>query len=63
MLALHESYLSRFRIIKKLYQKYSFSTLLSEIEKDISNIADFKVTVPLVGGFSTGKSSLINGID
>ncbi len=59
---LHKSYLDKFTTLKALYQKYDFSTALSEIDNDIRNISDFKVTVPLVGGFSTGKSTLVNSL-
>lgn len=42
----------------ELINKYDLDkTLIQQIFKEI---AEFKVTVPLVGGFSTGKSSLIN---
>lgn len=30
------------------------------MDKDIEDISNFKVTVPIVGGFSTGKSTLVN---
>ena len=59
---LHKIYLDKFRTVREIYQKYDFPTILIEIDKDITNISDFKVTVPLVGGFSTGKSSLINSL-
>ncbi|HCR73049.1 MAG TPA: hypothetical protein DIW26_01165 [Ruminococcus sp.] len=59
---LHNIYLEKFKTIKEIYQKYDFSTALKNIESDITDIMNFKVTVPLVGGFSTGKSSLINSI-
>lgn len=57
---LHKSYLDKFKTLKELYQKYDFSTAISELDKEITDISDFKVTVPLVGGFSTGKSTLLN---
>lgn len=59
---LHKNYLDKFTTVREIYQKYDFPIILKEIDKDISNISDFKVTVPLVGAFSTGKSSLINSL-
>ena len=59
---LHNIYLEKFKTIKEIYQKYDFSTALKNIESDITDIMNFKVTVPLVGGFSTGKSSLSTDI-
>ncbi|MCM1230858.1 MAG: dynamin family protein [Ruminococcus flavefaciens] len=57
---LHKKYLEKLGELKKIYKKYDFSTVSEELDKDMADISDFKVTVPLVGGFSTGKSSLIN---
>lgn len=57
---LHQSYLEKFNKLKELYRKYAFSAVLEELDKDIADISDFRVTVPLVGVFSTGKTSLIN---
>ena len=57
---LHQQYFDKMNEMKALYQKYGFSTVLEELNRDIDDIKDFKVTVPLVGGFSTGKSSLLN---
>ena len=57
---LHQQYLEKFNQLHELYQKYSFSAMLEELNKDIAEISDFKVTVPLVGAFSTGKSTLLN---
>lgn len=57
---LHKMYSEKFRKMKEIYQRYGFSTVLDELDKDIADISDFKVTVPLVGTFSTGKTSLIN---
>ena len=56
----HKRYSKKFSKLKEIYQKYNFSTVLKELDKDIVAISDFKVTVPLVGTFSTGKTSLIN---
>lgn len=47
-----------FETVLNIAKKYSIDT--AKIENAMSEIPDFRVTVPLVGGFSTGKSSLIN---
>lgn len=47
-----------FETVLNIAKRYSINT--AKIEKALSEIPDFRVTVPLVGGFSTGKSSLIN---
>ncbi|KGR80079.1 dynamin family protein [Ureibacillus manganicus] len=44
--------------IEKLFGKYNLST--QDVQKDIQHMNDFKVTTPIIGGFSTGKSSMIN---
>ena len=62
MNSLHSAYHDKLSKLKELYEKYGFEAALNDIKKDISEIQDFKVTVPLVGGFSTGKSSLINAL-
>lgn len=62
MNSLYTVYHEKFIRLKELYEKYGFETSLNDIKKDIGDIQDFKVTVPLVGGFSTGKSSLINAL-
>lgn len=41
-------------------EKYSLET--ESIKKAVSEIPDFRVTAPVVGGFSTGKSTLINAV-
>lgn len=60
MKKLHKIFLDKFRKIKDIYQKYNFDSVSSKIEKDIADISDFKVTVPIVGTFSTGKTTLVN---
>lgn len=57
---LHKKYLEKLGKLKEIYKRYDFSAVLDELDKDIADISDFKVTIPLVGAFSTGKSSLIN---
>ena len=58
MKELYERYIDKFSKAGELQKKYSLST--EKAETAINDIKAFKVTVPLIGGFSTGKSSLIN---
>lgn len=55
---LYEKYINNFNILKKVANHYEIDD--SNINKFIDEIQNFKVTVPLIGGFSTGKSTLIN---
>lgn len=41
-------------------QKYSLKT--EDVEKQLNSMGDFRVTTPIIGGFSTGKSSMINAV-
>ena len=41
-------------------EKYSLNT--EDITKALNELPDFRVTAPVIGGFSTGKSSLINAV-
>lgn len=43
-----------------LAQKYSLS--IETIQKEQKEMKNFRVTTPIIGGFSTGKSSLINAL-
>lgn len=58
MKELYTTYTQKFQTAKALVEKYGLPT--EHMDKAISDISDFKVTVPFIGGFSTGKSSLIN---
>ena len=58
MKELYTNYLNKFTTAKTIAEKYKLST--EKADKALTEIPNFKVTVPLVGGFSTGKSSLIN---
>ncbi len=53
-----KNFQTNFETVLNIAKRYSIDT--AKIEKALSEIPDFRVTVPLVGGFSTGKSSLIN---
>lgn len=44
--------------IEKLFNKYDLPTV--DLQKDIQQMTNFKVTTPIIGGFSTGKTSMIN---
>ena len=48
----------KFLAMKQMMEKYDLQT--TAITSYIESIDDFKVTSPLVGRFSTGKSSLLN---
>lgn len=57
---LKEQFSQKFNECKEIALKYELST--DEIEKSLVEINDFKVTTPIIGGFSTGKSSMINAL-
>ena len=58
MKELYKSYVNKFEKAKVVAEKYGLST--EKMDNAVKEIENFKVTAPLVGGFSTGKSSLIN---
>lgn len=58
MKELYKNYISKFEKAKAVAEKYGLST--EKMDNAVKEIEDFKVTAPLVGGFSTGKSTLIN---
>ena len=47
-----------YEIIENLFMKYELP--VAAIQKDIQHMQVFKVTTPIIGGFSTGKTSMIN---
>lgn len=57
---LKEKFIHRFNECKEIALKYQLST--DEIEKNLVKVNEFKVTTPIIGGFSTGKSSMINAV-
>lgn len=57
---IREKFSQRFNECKEMALKYQLST--DDIEKNLVDINDFKVTTPIIGGFSTGKSSMINAL-
>ena len=56
----YSRYLSRFENVHELYKKYDLEA--SQIQEEIDSLDSFQVTTPLIGEFSTGKSSLINAM-
>ncbi|MDD5934037.1 MAG: dynamin family protein [Clostridiales bacterium] len=50
----------KFSMVKQVANKYDLD--VSGIDEVISSIDEFKVTSPIIGNFSTGKSSLLNAI-
>ena len=58
MKELYKRYVNKFEKAKAVAEKYGLST--EKMDNAVKEIEDFKVTAPLVGGFSTGKSTLIN---
>ena len=43
-------------------EKYELNDNADKLRTALAEIPDFKVTAPVIGGFSTGKSSLINAV-
>lgn len=60
MKELQKSYIAKLEQVKVLAEKYGLKT--DSIQSAIEEIKDFKITAPLVGSFSTGKSSLLNAV-
>lgn len=60
MKELYKEYINKFGQAKVMTEKYELPS--DKINAAIEDINKFKVTVPLIGGFSTGKSSLINAL-
>ncbi|MGL5126426.1 MAG: dynamin family protein [Fusobacteriaceae bacterium] len=46
--------------LKELYLKYNKDN--EELDKILEEMKNFKINLPLIGGFSSGKSSLINAL-
>ena len=53
-------YKKKFRKLKEIQEKYGIDT--AETDKIIAGIDTYRVNTPVVGNFSTGKSSMINAI-
>lgn len=53
-------YVAKLTELKLIREKYSLDT--SDIVDLIEEIKEFKVTAPIIGNFSTGKSSMLNAV-
>lgn len=53
-------YKEKFRQLKEIQEKYGIDS--SETEEIMNSIDTYRVNTPVVGNFSTGKSSMINAI-
>lgn len=56
----NESYIKALRCIYHLQEKYDL--LHEDFKITVANLEDFRVITPVVGKFSTGKSSLLNSL-
>ncbi len=50
----------RFQALAEIAKKYKFD--VTDYDKILQDIENYRVTTPLIGNFSTGKSSMINAI-
>lgn len=50
------------QVLDNMSNKYSIATIENDIQTCRQNISDFNVKLMFVGGFSAGKSALINTI-
>lgn len=55
-----KDYTAKLKELKSVYDKYSLDS--SDIDAMIEEISSFKVTAPIIGNFSTGKSSMLNAV-
>lgn len=60
MLDYTEQYRQKFYILRQIEVKYDL--LVNELDDIINSIDTYRVTTPIVGNFSTGKSSMINAL-
>lgn len=60
MLDYTEEYRQKFNVLRQIEVKYGLS--LNEVDDILQSIDTYRVTTPIVGNFSTGKSSLINAL-
>lgn len=60
MLDYTEEYRQKFNILRQIEVKYELP--VKELDDIISSIDTYRVTTPIVGNFSTGKSSMINAL-
>lgn len=57
---MNTDFTSKFTTARNIAAKYDLNT--DKLTAALDELPEFRVTVPLVGGFSTGKSSLINAV-
>lgn len=57
---MNTDFTSKFTIARNIAAKYELNT--DKLTAALDELPEFRVTAPLVGGFSTGKSSLINAV-
>jgi ribosome biogenesis GTPase A len=55
-----KEYTQKFQQLKDIQDKYGIDS--TETEKILTGMASYRVNTPVVGNFSTGKSSMINAI-
>lgn len=60
MLDYTEEYRQKFDILRQIEEKYGLAS--GEVDEIIRSMDTYRVTTPIVGNFSTGKSSMINAI-
>ena len=53
-------YKAKFQKLKEIKERYGMDT--QEVSKIIDDIDHYRVNTPVIGNFSTGKSSMINAI-
>lgn len=55
-----KDYAAKLSELKAIREKYSLDS--SDIDEMLGEIQSFKVTAPIIGNFSTGKSSMLNAV-
>ncbi|MBR6696768.1 MAG: dynamin family protein [Lachnospiraceae bacterium] len=55
-----QEFIQKFETLKIIKEKYGLDS--KDVDEAIESIDTYKVTAPVVGNFSTGKSSLINAV-
>ncbi len=55
-----QEFIEKFQTLKLIKEKYGLDS--QDVDEAIESISTYKVTAPVVGNFSTGKSSLINAV-
>jgi len=55
-----DQYIEKFKKVKAIKEKYGLN--VDDIDDTVQSMKEYRVTTPVVGNFSTGKSSLINAV-